>query len=115
MLHVGVNLDVGTVIDVLAATRLELAREKEKLETTIATDDLEQLIVRSSFPPSFRLIGFCLQESIESKVTTVLYLVVIITHLIKNVKNEPDIYTIKRLIYDINQLNVSWQFKSNCF
>ena len=45
MIHVGVNLKFCQVEDVLAASVLELERNKEKLANPSPKDDVEQIMV----------------------------------------------------------------------
>ncbi|XP_067002835.1 protein fem-1 homolog B isoform X2 [Anabrus simplex] len=89
MIHVGVDLTFSHVEEVLAACVLELERNKDKLANPGPKDDVEQVM-----------------EELESNVTTVLYILVIITKLMK-FGTKKDEFHINRLVFRLNQLQLA--------
>ncbi|PSN51229.1 Protein fem-1 B [Blattella germanica] len=89
MIHVGVDLQFSQVEDVLAASVLELERNKEKIANPSPKDDIEQIM-----------------EEMESNVTTVLYILVIITKLMKCCTNKEEFH-VNRLVFRLNQLQAA--------
>ncbi|KAJ9592024.1 hypothetical protein L9F63_001463, partial [Diploptera punctata] len=89
MIHVGVDLTFSQVEDVLAASVLELERNKEKIANPSPKDDMDKVM-----------------EEMESNVTTVLYILVIITKLMKFCSKKEEFH-VNRLVFRLNQLQVS--------
>ncbi|XP_021919435.1 protein fem-1 homolog B isoform X2 [Zootermopsis nevadensis] len=89
MIHVGVDLTFSQVEDVLAASVLELERNKEKIGNPGPKDDVEQVM-----------------EELESNVTTVLYILVIITKLMKFCTKKEEFH-VNCLVFRLNQLQVA--------
>lgn len=89
MIHVGVELTFSHVESVLAAAVLELERNKEKLANPGPKDDVAQI-----------------KEEMESNVITALYILVILTKLMKSC-NAKDEYRVHQLVFRLNQLQVA--------
>lgn len=89
MIHVGVDLTFSQVEDVLAACVLELERNKEKIANPGPKDDVEQVM-----------------EELEGNVTTVLYILVIITKLMKFCTKKEKFH-VNCLVFRLNQLQVA--------
>nr|CAD7265805.1 unnamed protein product [Timema shepardi] len=89
MIHVGVVLPFAYVEDVLEASVIELERNKEKITNPGPKDDVEQII-----------------EELESNITTVLYILVIITKLMQQCCKEGEFH-VHRLVFKLNQLQVA--------
>uniref|UniRef100_A0A1B6ET95 Protein fem-1 homolog B n=2 Tax=Proconiini TaxID=565685 RepID=A0A1B6ET95_9HEMI len=89
MIHVGVDLTFSHVESVLAAAVLELERNKEKIANPGPKDDVAQIT-----------------EEMESNVITALYILVILTKLMKtcNAKEE---YRVHQLVFRLNKLQVA--------
>ncbi|XP_071558315.1 protein fem-1 homolog B [Temnothorax nylanderi] len=64
MIHVGVDLDISQVINVLEASVTELHRNKVKIQNPDSKDDIDQFV-----------------EEMESNITTTLYILTILTKL----------------------------------
>ncbi|XP_024885798.1 protein fem-1 homolog B-like [Temnothorax curvispinosus] len=64
MIHVGVDLDISQVINVLEASVTELHRNKAKIQNPDSKDDIDQFV-----------------EEMESNITTTLYILTILTKL----------------------------------
>ncbi|XP_071053900.1 protein fem-1 homolog B isoform X2 [Onthophagus taurus] len=91
MLHLGVEVTYGNVIEVLAAAIVELERNKAKL-----TKQQEE----SKETPESIL------EEIESNMITTLYILTILTKLIKKC-NDAQKFNMNRMVFMLNQLNVT--------
>nr|CAD7605108.1 unnamed protein product [Timema genevievae] len=89
MIHVGVVLPFAYVEDVLEASVIELERNKEKITNPGPKDDVEQII-----------------EELESNITTVLYILVIITKLMQQCCKEGEFH-VHRIVFKLNQLQVA--------
>lgn len=109
MLHVGVDVLHDSVSQVLSAAIVELERTKEKIDKPGPKDDPETLLV------SLKLLNFNIylcyflnffQEELESNLTTALYLLTILTKLLKNC-NDEEKFNINRMVFVINQLNLT--------
>ncbi|GJQ66144.1 putative ankyrin repeat protein [Trypoxylus dichotomus] len=88
MLHVGVEVTYDSVVQVLAAAVVELERNKTKSLRPGAKDDPETI----------------LQET-ESNIVTTLYLLTILTKLMKKCSEEEK-FNVNRMVFILNQLNV---------
>ncbi|XP_075216692.1 protein fem-1 homolog B-like [Lycorma delicatula] len=88
MIHVGVELSFSHVESVLAAAVLELERNKEKLSSSALKEEAQ------------------IKEEMESNVITALYILVILTKLMKtcNAKEE---YRVHQLVFRLNKLQVA--------
>ncbi|XP_047115103.1 protein fem-1 homolog B [Schistocerca piceifrons] len=89
MVHVGVELTFPHVENVLNACVIELERNKEKMINPGPKDDVEQVM-----------------EEFESNITTVLYILVIITKLMKTCTKKEE-FRVNSLVYRLNKLNVA--------
>ncbi|KAF4530186.1 hypothetical protein B566_EDAN001445 [Ephemera danica] len=89
MVHVGVDLNFSHVEVVLAATVLELERNKEKLLKPGPKDDVEQV-----------------QEELEGNMMTVLYLLVLITKVLQNLSKD-NLFHVQRLVFKLNRLQLA--------
>lgn len=88
MIHVGVDLTFSHVEDVLAACVLELERNKEKIGNPGPKDDVEQIM-----------------EEKESNITTVLYILVIMTKLLKFCTKKEE-FRVHQLVFRLNKLKL---------
>ncbi|KAF2904721.1 hypothetical protein ILUMI_01458 [Ignelater luminosus] len=89
MLHVGVELAYNHVVMVLQAAIVELERNKSKIANPGPKDDPETIL-----------------EEMEGNMTTTLYLITILTKLLKHCTEEEK-FGIHRLIFSLNQLNIA--------
>ncbi|KAL0278710.1 UNVERIFIED_CONTAM: hypothetical protein PYX00_000453 [Menopon gallinae] len=90
MLYIGVELPFEHVKAVLIASVTEIERNQEKLENPGPKDDVEQIA-----------------EELENNINTVLYILVIMTKLIKNNVNIADKFEVHQLVYKLNKLNIT--------
>ncbi|CAH1164240.1 unnamed protein product [Phaedon cochleariae] len=98
MLHVGVKVTYSHVFDVLSAAIVELERNRDKLVMPGPKDDPETVMVIYSF--------LHLLDDIESNMTTTLYLLTILTKLLKQCSEEEK-FDVNRMIFTLNQLQVT--------
>lgn len=98
MLHVGVKVTYNQVIEVLSAAILELERNKEKLKKPGPKDEAESILVICLF--------INLLDDIESNLTTTLYLLTILTKLMKQCSDEEK-FNVSRMVFTLNQLQVT--------
>ncbi|KAJ8958631.1 hypothetical protein NQ318_016356 [Aromia moschata] len=89
MLHVGVKVSYNHVIEVLSAAILELERNKKKLAKPGPKDDPETVM-----------------DDIDSNLTTTLYLLTILTKLLKQCSEEEK-FNVSRMVFTLNQLEVT--------
>ncbi|KAJ8928940.1 hypothetical protein NQ314_018428 [Rhamnusium bicolor] len=89
MLYVGVKVSYNHVIEVLSAAILELERNKEKLARPGPKDDPETVM-----------------DDIESNLTTTLYLLTILTKLMKQCSDEEK-FNVSRMVFTLNQLQIT--------
>lgn len=89
MLHVGVDVCFQHVVEVLAACVVELQTNKQKIAKPGPKDDPDAIM-----------------ENMESNLTTTLYLLTILTKLLKNC-SELERFDVNRLVYSLNQLQVT--------
>ncbi|EFA05982.1 protein fem-1 homolog B isoform X2 [Tribolium castaneum] len=89
MLHVNVKVTYDHVVQVLAAAITELERNKYKLSKPGPKDDPETVM-----------------EELESNLTTTLYLLTILTKLLKECSEE-ERFNVNRMVFTLNQLNVT--------
>lgn len=89
MLHVGLDVSFKHVTMVLEACAVELQRNKDKIANPGPKDDVETIT-----------------EEMESNLTTTLYLLSILTKLLKHC-NEMEKFDINRLVFSLTQLQVS--------
>ncbi|XP_045483090.1 protein fem-1 homolog B isoform X1 [Harmonia axyridis] len=88
MLHVGVRVNHNIVVRILSSAITELERNKEKMIHPGPKDDPDSVL-----------------EDIDSNLTTTLYLLNILTKLMKQCSEE-EIFNIKRMVFTLNQLNM---------
>ncbi|CAH0550336.1 unnamed protein product [Brassicogethes aeneus] len=98
MLHVGVQVTYAQVVEVLSAAILELERNKEKLSNPGPKDDKETVLVICLF--------IKLLDEIDSNLTTTLYLLTILTKLMKQCSEEEK-FNVNRMVFTLNQLQVT--------
>lgn len=89
MLHVGVEVTYEQVIEVLSAAIVELERNKEKLAQPGPKDEPETVM-----------------DEIESNLTTTLYLLTILTKLMKTC-NEEEKFNVQRMVFALNRLQLT--------
>ncbi|KAG5876987.1 hypothetical protein JTB14_008132 [Gonioctena quinquepunctata] len=87
MLHVGVKVTHSHVFEVLSAAIIELERNKDKMFRPGPKDDPEN-------------------DDIESNLTTTLYLLTIITKLLRQCSEEEK-FNVNRMVFALNQLQVT--------
>ncbi|EFN87550.1 protein fem-1 homolog B [Harpegnathos saltator] len=92
MIHVGVDLDISQVINVLEASITELSKNKAKMQNPDLKDDAEQYV-----------------EELESNTTTTLYILTILTKLMTlngNRCNESDLTKAHHLVHKLCALRI---------
>ncbi|KAG5876989.1 hypothetical protein JTB14_008132 [Gonioctena quinquepunctata] len=89
MLHVGVKVTHSHVFEVLSAAIIELERNKDKMFRPGPKDDPENVM-----------------DDIESNLTTTLYLLTIITKLLRQCSEEEK-FNVNRMVFALNQLQVT--------
>ncbi|XP_063905272.1 protein fem-1 homolog B-like isoform X2 [Zophobas morio] len=89
MLHVNVKVTYEHVVQVLSAAITELERNKHKLDKPGPKDDPETVM-----------------EELESNLTTTLYLLTILTKLVKHCSEEEK-FNVNRMVFTLNQLQVT--------
>ncbi|CAG9766351.1 unnamed protein product [Ceutorhynchus assimilis] len=89
MIHVGVQLTYQQVIEVLSAAIIELERNKDKLTAPGPKDPPETVM-----------------DEIESNLTTALYILTILTKLMKTC-NEEERFNVQRMVFALNQLQLT--------
>ncbi|XP_065334443.1 protein fem-1 homolog B isoform X2 [Cloeon dipterum] len=89
MIHVGVDLSFNYLELVLAATVLELERNKDKIANPGPKDDVELI-----------------KEEQESNLMTALYLLVLVTQLSKNMDADL-VFNTKKLVFQLNKLKIT--------
>ncbi|KAL0116467.1 hypothetical protein PUN28_009848 [Cardiocondyla obscurior] len=92
MIHVGVDLDISQVINVLEASVTELNRNKAKIQNPDSKDDIDQCI-----------------EEMESNITTTLYILTILTKLMtvnENRCDESDLTQAHHLVHKLCALQL---------
>lgn len=92
MIHVGVDLDISQVINVLEASVTELNRNKAKIQNPDSKDDIDQCV-----------------EELESNITTTLYILTILTKLMTlngNRCDELDLTQAHHLVHKLCALRV---------
>uniref|UniRef100_A0AAR5Q6D3 Protein fem-1 homolog B n=1 Tax=Dendroctonus ponderosae TaxID=77166 RepID=A0AAR5Q6D3_DENPD len=99
MLHVGVQVTYVQVIEVLAAAIIELERNKEKLAKPGPKDEPETVMVICCF--MYKIL-----DEIESNLTTTLYILTILTKLMKKC-NEEEKFNVRRMVFALNQLQLT--------
>ncbi|XP_050296415.1 protein fem-1 homolog B isoform X1 [Anthonomus grandis grandis] len=99
MLHVGVEVTYEQVIEVLSAAIIELERNKEKLSHPEPKDQPETVMVICCF--KYKIL-----DEIESNLTTTLYLLTILTKLMKKC-NEEEKFNVQRMVFALNQLQLT--------
>ncbi|KAL1502206.1 hypothetical protein ABEB36_007382 [Hypothenemus hampei] len=99
MLHVGVQVTYGQVIEVLAAAIIELERNKEKLAKPDPKEQPETVMVICCF--MYKIL-----DEIESNLTTTLYLLTILTKLMKKCSEEEK-FNVQRMVFTLNQLQLT--------
>ncbi|KAL3285690.1 hypothetical protein HHI36_000221 [Cryptolaemus montrouzieri] len=89
MLHVGVRVNYDRVVRVLSAAILELERNKEKMAHPGPKDDPETIL-----------------DEIDSNLITTLYLLTILTKLLKQCSDEEK-FNVNRMVFTLNQLQMT--------
>ncbi|XP_011697232.1 PREDICTED: protein fem-1 homolog B isoform X2 [Wasmannia auropunctata] len=92
MIHVGVDLDISQVLNVLETSVTELNRNKAKIQNPDSKDDIDQCV-----------------EEMESNITTTLYILTILTKLMtlnENRCDESDITQAHHLVHKLCALRV---------
>ncbi|KAG5876990.1 hypothetical protein JTB14_008132 [Gonioctena quinquepunctata] len=98
MLHVGVKVTHSHVFEVLSAAIIELERNKDKMFRPGPKDDPENVMVI--------YLSVELLDDIESNLTTTLYLLTIITKLLRQCSEEEK-FNVNRMVFALNQLQVT--------
>ncbi|VEN59219.1 unnamed protein product [Callosobruchus maculatus] len=98
MLHVGTKVSHNHVIEVLAGAILELERNKAKLTKPGPKDEPQSAMVICSFIQAL--------DDIESNLISTLYLLTILTRLMKQCSEEEK-FNIGRMVFTLNQLQVT--------
>ncbi|XP_066249230.1 protein fem-1 homolog B isoform X1 [Euwallacea similis] len=99
MLHVGVQVTYEQVIEVLSAAIIELMRNREKLSKPGPKDEPETVMVICCF--MYKIL-----DEIESNLVTTLYLLTILTKLMKKCDEEQK-FTVQRMVFTLNQLQLT--------
>ncbi|XP_012534540.1 protein fem-1 homolog B [Monomorium pharaonis] len=93
IIHMGVDLDISQVINVLEASVTELNKNKAKIQNPDSKDDIDQCV-----------------EEMESNITTTLYILTILTKMMTlmnvNECNELDLTRIHHLVHKLCALRV---------
>ncbi|XP_023012558.1 protein fem-1 homolog B isoform X2 [Leptinotarsa decemlineata] len=98
MLHVGVKVSYNHVFEVLSAAIVELERNKMKMVRPGPKDDPDTVMVI--------YLSVELLDDIESNLTTTLYLLTILTKLLKQCSDEEK-FNVNRMVFTLNQLEVT--------
>ncbi|KAG5326487.1 FEM1B protein, partial [Acromyrmex heyeri] len=97
MIHVGVDLDISQVINVLEASVTELNRNKVKIQNPDSKDDIDQCVT-----------SYIIIEEMESNITTTLYILTILTKLmtLNGNSDESDLTQAHHLVHKLCALKV---------